>query len=270
MVLVGGILASATAFAFDPSVALRVQDRPARGPAVAERLDLSASNVTSLTLPRTPRIVFQVRVSGPILGGPLADERGRLLVAHGTGRLTEMDERGRTTWTLRINGLIGAPVALGASRVLAATREAELVTVSRAGHVLRREKLPFGELEGAWISAPTRDGGAIVAAGSRYARVDEKGAVLFSGTATAPLSAVFDWRGTTLLVEREGRVVARDPALDPREVAHFPAPVGRVALQGDALYALSGVMLCRLCCPGPHNSGRTRIFSLYGRQPKER
>jgi hypothetical protein len=235
-----GLATSGRGEELDPSVPVRLAVRPARGAAVADRLDLGATNLSRVRLPRDPVVTFQVRVTGSVIGSPLADERGRLLVAHGTGRLTELDARGKTTWTLRVGELLGAPVALGGARALAVTKSAEVLAVSSQGRVISRERLPFDELEGQLVAAPAADGGAIVAAGARYVRVDEVGAVVLTGTAQSQLGAVFDWRGSTLLVEREGRVLGRAPALDPTVIANFGAPVPRASLVGDRLFAIVG------------------------------
>jgi hypothetical protein len=81
----------------DPTLPHRVRAQPPLGPAVAERLDAAGTNVSTVRLPARPTIAFQVRLSGPIVGAPLCDERGRFLVAHGNGRLTELDALGHTT-----------------------------------------------------------------------------------------------------------------------------------------------------------------------------
>lgn len=225
----------------DPSLPHRVRAQAPLGPAVAERLDPAGTNMSGVRLPTRPKIIFQVRLSGPIVGAPLCDERGRFLIAHGAGRLTELDAQGHTTFSVRLGGEpAGPPVLIGGERALAATRDAELVGVRRDGRVEARLKLPFSELEGAFVAAPTGDGGAIIAAGSRYARVDATFSLTHAGASSAPIAAAFDWRGTTLLVEREGRILARAGALDAFELGRFGAPVGRVARAGDRLYALAG------------------------------
>jgi len=179
-------------------------------------------------------------VTGPILGAPLADERGRIAIAHGAGRLTTIDLGGRTLWTLRLGELLGAPVALGAGRLLAVTREGEVVGVSAVGRQLSRERLPFGELEGLLVSTPTTDGGAIIAVGARYARVDESASIVAAGGTATAIGAVFDWRGSMLLVERDGRILVHAPALDATEIGRLGGPTARVALLGDKLHALVG------------------------------
>jgi hypothetical protein len=207
---------------------------------VAERLDSSATNRSAVRLPKRPRIAFQVRLPGPITGGPLSDERGRCLVAHGSGRLTELDSRGHTTFSVRLGAeLAGPPVLLGGELALATTRDAELVSVGRDGRIAGRLKLPFSELEGSFVATPTGDGGAIVAAGARYARVDATLGLAHAGATSAPIIAVFDWRGTTLLVEQEGRILARSPALDAVELGSFGKAVSKVARSGDQLYGLA-------------------------------
>jgi len=239
--LVGiGPLSHASAQEFDPSIPIRVPTDPARGPAVAERLDRRGTNVSAVRLPHEPRVTFQVRVTGPILGAPLADKQGRIAIAHGSGRLTAIDLGGRTLWTLRLGELLGAPVALGAGRLLAVTREGEFVLVSGAGRTLARERMPFGDLDGLLVTAPTTAGGAIIAVGARYARIDESASVVATGAAAAPIGAVFDWRGSMLLVDRDGRILAHAPALDATEIGRLGGPASRVTLLGDKLFALVG------------------------------
>lgn len=234
------VTARPSAEPLDPSLPHRLRVQAPRGPAVAERLDLLGTSFSSVRLPVRPSIAFQVRVPGPILGGPLSDGRGRVLVAHGSGRVSELDARGHTTWSVRPGGeLVGPPVLLGGDLALVATRDADLVALRRDGREAARLKLPFSQLEGSFVAVPTSDGGAIVAAGSRYARVDATFSLAHTGAASAPIAAAFDWRGTTLLVEREGRIIARSGALDSFELGRFGASVGRVARAGDRLYALA-------------------------------
>jgi hypothetical protein len=225
----------------DPTLPHRVNAAAPRGAAVSERLDPAGTQVTSVRLPTRPSIAFQVRLPGPIIGAPVADERGRLLVAHGSGRLTELDGLGHTTFSIRLGGEpVGAPVLLGGERALAATRDATLVSVRRDGRIGARLKLPFAELEGSFVATPASDGGAIVAAGARYARVDATFSLTHAGAASSPIAAVFAWRGSTLLVERDGRILARTGALDAVELGRFGAPVAHVARAGDRLFALGG------------------------------
>jgi hypothetical protein len=225
----------------DPSLPHRLKAAAPRGPAVAERLDPSGTQVSAVRLPTRPSIGFQVRLPGPIIGAPLADERGRLLVAHGSGRLTELDALGHTTFSVRLGGEpVGPPVLLGGELALAATRDATLVSVRRDGRVAARLKLPFAELEGSFVATPTSDGGAVVAAGARYARVDATLSLTHAGASSSPIAAVFEWRGTTLLVERDGRILSRAGALDAVELGRFGAPVARIARAGDRLFALGG------------------------------
>jgi hypothetical protein len=225
----------------DPTLPHRVTAAAPRGAAVAARLDPAGTQVSTVRLPTRPSIAFQVRLPGPIIGAPISDERGRLLVAHGSGRLTELDTLGHTTFSVRLGGEpVGPPVLLGGDLALVATRDATLVSVRRDGRVRARLKLPFSELEGSYVASPTNDGGAIIAAGARYARVDATFSLTHAGASNSPIAAVFAWRGSTLLVERDGRVLARAGALDASEVGRFGAPVAHVARAGDRLFALGG------------------------------
>ena len=204
-------------------------------------------NASRVTLPRAPRPTFQVRLAPPILGELTTDARGRLLVAHGSDRLTLLDAQGKTVWSVRLGtALASGPLAISPSRTLLVARDGRLFEVTPAGVASERESLPWSELEGTVVSAPTGDGGAILAVGARLARLGTRGTRGFQTKVASAIRAVFSWRGATLAVGRDGTVWLRGSAGGPNELASFGEPLSQVRLVGDQLLGLAGHALVAL------------------------
>ncbi|HEY3498887.1 MAG TPA: PQQ-binding-like beta-propeller repeat protein, partial [Polyangiaceae bacterium] len=241
VVLLAGFSRPAGGETLDPGVPARLHTSLAKGFALGERIDPEGRNQSSVALPKAPRVAWQARVTPPVHGAPLAGADGSLIVAHGRGRLSELDATGRTRWSVRTGlELAGGPLLLGGGLRVAIGQSGDIVAVSPAGRVAYREKLAWGEFEGTPIAAPARDGGAILATGARLSRLGPRAAVVWSATTPDPLRAVFEWRGQALAVGRNGGVLVRSAAGEPEEIANFRAAVGRAALAGDRLFAIVG------------------------------
>jgi len=226
----GGTLAA------DPSVALRLASAPSRSPAATPRLDVNGTNQTSARLPEHPSVAWQARVAPPLIGDLSADANGRLLVAHASDRVTALDEKGHAVWSLRTAApLVLGPLPLAGGRTLLVTRDAQVVRVSAKGAVEARETLAFGPLDQTPIVTSTGDGGAIIAAGSAFARLGPLGAAGYDARLPDPIRAVFEWRGGTVAVGHAGGVFTRGAAGDPERIGSFGQPVRAAALLGQRL-----------------------------------
>lgn len=236
-----GLAGQAGGEELDPALPERLRTSLAGGFALADRIDPDGRNLSSVALPKAPRIAWQARVTPPLHGPPLADAGGALIVAHGRGRLSELDSAGRTRWSVRTGfEIAGGPLLLGGGLRVVIGQNGDVLGVSAAGRVAYREKLGWGEFEGTPIATPTRDGGAILATGARLTRLGPRAAVTWSTTTADSLRAVFDWRGQALAVGRNGGVLVRAAAGEPEEIANLRGPVARAALAGDKLFALVG------------------------------
>jgi hypothetical protein len=238
----------ASADPVDPGIPQRLRSAAPAGGAVGERIDLGGRNLSPLALPLAPAVAWQARVASPLAGPPLSAENGVLVVAHGNGRVSELDDKGRTRWSVRTGlELAGGPLVIGGGLRVVVGRSGEIVAVSSAGRVVAREQLPSGAFEAAVLATPTRDGGALLATGARLTRLTPKAAIAWSTSTTEPLRAVFEWRGQALAVSRSGAVIARAVAGEPEEIANLGGAAGRAALDGDSLFALvSGHKLVEL------------------------
>jgi len=212
----------------------------ARSAAVGSRIDAGGTNESPARLPRPASVSFQTRLAPPIVGEPVASSGGAFVVAHGRDRVSALDASGHSVWSARLGAeLASGPIPFGADAFLLVTRDARLFELSNAGVVREREELGWNAIDGAVLFAPTAEGGAVVATGARLARVAPRGARSFRTKLGVSLRAVFDWRGATLAVGRDGSIWLRGAAGDPLELGDFGAPVAEVMLARDRLFALS-------------------------------
>lgn len=225
------VVGAADAESLNPKLPQRFVTALPVGNAVSEGLTPTGTNQTLLTLPDHAQVGWQVRLAAPILHAPLALSGERLLVAHGRGRLSELDRAGRTVWSLRTGAeLIGSPIALGSGERLALTRNADVIRVSAAGRELGRERLPIAEIAAAPVSIPTTDGGALVGLGARVVRLGPRGSFAWTTTTSEPVRALFEWRGYAVVVGRNGSVHLRPPVGELRRLTNLAVGI-RAALR---------------------------------------
>jgi len=233
------LLTSGATQASDPGIALRLESAPSSSPAATPRLDMNGTNQTSALLPERPSVQWQTRLAPPLVGELAADANGRLLVAHGADRVTALDERGHSAWSLRVGAdLVLGPLPVGRGRSLVVTRDARVVRVSPQGAIEARESLPWGTLEQPPIVTSTHDGGAIIAAGASLSRLGPLGAAGYDARLPDPIRAVFEWEGKTVAVGHAGGVFVRGAAGDPAQRGSFGEPVRAVALVGQRLFGV--------------------------------
>lgn len=230
------VVIAARARALDPTVGIRLETSLATSVAAGERLNVAGTNRTSAAFPRDPRIVWQSRLAPPIVGELATDDASRLLAAHGGDRVTALDARGRTVWSLRAGAdLATGPLPLPGGRCFAVTREHALLWISAHGALEERDELPFSAFDANIVATPTHDGGALVAVGARFVRFGPRGTRGWEARLSDPVRALFDWRAQTVAVGHAGGVFVRGAAGDPNVVASFEEPVQSVALLGDRL-----------------------------------
>lgn len=235
----GVCAASEPARGADPRVGFREPANALGGVALGERIDANANDESRARLPRAPSVTFQTRLAPPIVGQPVANGAGVFVVAHGRDRVSELDASGHMLWSARVGAeLASGPIPFGADRYLVVTRDARLFELSKSGAASEREKLEWSTIDGPVLFAPTAEGGAVVAAGARLARVGPADARGFRTKLGVSLRAVFDWRGATLAVGQGGSIWLRSFAGDARELGGFGTPVSEVMLAGDRLFAL--------------------------------
>jgi hypothetical protein len=231
-VVVGGAVAAALVFS---ARLLPADIVPSRVPVRVVR----ARPTPRLELPVEPAIAWQARVLEPILGAPVADGSASLIVAHESGLVVELDANGRTRSAIRAGSSLAlGPFVLASRRRVVVTGDAEAVVLLPSGRIESRQKLSFRELDLNARAVGTADGGLLVGAGARFARLGPTGALSASGSVREALRAVFEWRGLGVLVERGGRVLGLGHAGDPYELASFGRPVRAAELHGKSLLAL--------------------------------
>jgi hypothetical protein len=189
---------------------------------------------------RQPTLAWQTRVREPILGAPVAD-LGTIVVAHASGLVVELDASGRTLRTVRAGSSLAlGPIVLASRRRLVVTGDAEAVILLPSGRIESKQKLSFRELDSSAVATPTSDGGVLIGAGARFARIGPTGSLTARGSTREALRGLFEWRGLGLLVERGGRILGLGHAGDPFEVHDLGRSVRACELHGDRLFALVG------------------------------
>lgn len=239
--LAGDAAAAPSRAGRDPSLPQRVVTGPTRALVGSEHVDAAASSRTRTTLPVRAKVRYQVRLAAPLIGAPVADAAGNVIVAHGVERVTELDESGRTRWSLRLGREIAAaPLVLPNGIAIVVTRDGSVFAISSAGRVVFERSLPLGAELAAPLLAPASDGGFYVATGDRAVKLDADGSPLDSLELGSALRGIFEWRGLTLAVTGRGTVLARGAAGSPTRYASLERAVRRVALAGDKLVAIVG------------------------------
>jgi hypothetical protein len=224
----------------DPRLGFREPTSVVDAFSVSPRLDANNANFSGISLPRAASVTFQARVAPPITGEPVADGAGGLLVAHGRDRVSALDAKGRSLWSVRLGSeLASGPLPFGAGKYLLVARDGRLFELSDAGAVTERPALPWNDFDGAVLYAPTSEGGAIVANAARVARVAPSGTRGFQTKLKSLVRAVFDWRGATLAVGRDGSIWLRGTAGDTQKLGSFDAPLVQALLVGDRVLGLA-------------------------------
>jgi hypothetical protein len=224
----------------DARVGLRLPAADTTALVVSERLDARGSNQSRRRLPVSPELRSQLRVVPPIVGQPMVDGTGRLLVAHGGDRLSAIDAEGRTSWSVRLGAeLASAPLLVARGHVLLLARDGRLFAVSASGSVSERGALPWSEVEGTALGIPTSDGGALFATGARFAKVGSGGTRGFQARIADPIRALFEWRGQSLALGLDGSIWARGGSGEPEEVGSFGQPVQKAVLVENRLLGLT-------------------------------
>jgi hypothetical protein len=208
----------------DPRVPLRV---------------VTARPAPRFEFPRQPSVVWQARALEPLLGAPVADADGDLVVAHASGLVVELDATGRTSGVVRAgSSLAFGPLVLASRRRLVVTGDAEAVVLLPSGRIESKTKLSFRDFDSRALAIATADGGALIAAGARFARIGPTGALTARGSTREAIRGLFEWHGLAVLVERGGRVLGLGHAGDPFDIANLGRPVRACELHGDRLLAL--------------------------------
>jgi hypothetical protein len=210
--LAAGLLTtSALAGAFDPSVGTTLTGGAPRALAAGLALDARASNFSRVAFPEQPRPAFRVKLAAPLAFPPAADESGALVVAHGSGKLSQLDARGRLSWALRIgpDAAATAPLIGSDGQRWVISVSGEVAGVTAAGKLRFREPLAgFGRLDGA-LAIPLATSGVAVASGNRLTVLDRDGGPLWLARLPDPARALLERRGELVIVAGDGAVLGR-------------------------------------------------------------
>jgi hypothetical protein len=234
LALTSGLVGAASpARSADPGVPWRLPPQDVTAPASSDRLDARGTNQSRVALPASPSLGFHARVVPPIVGQPMSSG-GRVLIVHGGDRLSALDERGQTAWSVRLGAeLASGPMLVGGNHTLVLGRDGRLFDVSPSGSVSLSDTLPWSEVEGAVLFTPTADGGGLLANGARLGRIGPAGTRGFVASIADPIRAVFEWRGLALAVGQDGSIWMRAASGTPRELGSLGGHVRQALLVAD-------------------------------------
>jgi hypothetical protein len=217
-------LGSAHGFAagldFDPTIAQRFSVAPA----------LVASTSSPVPLPRSPQPKWRVRVAGGILHPPSVTADGAVLLTLVTPTLVQYDASGRLQWSARLGASPAAHSAIvfGDGTRLVLTQAGEALAFTARGRLLRHTILPFANLDAATSVAHSDDGGLLIAAGRRVARLDAALRVVFSTRLEHEIRSVV--AGASLLaVSTTGTVIELGVGAETLQRGSFAGRVDAVA-----------------------------------------
>ncbi|HEV8246461.1 MAG TPA: PQQ-binding-like beta-propeller repeat protein [Polyangiaceae bacterium] len=227
--------ATARAGAIDPSLPLTLNAGAPRALCAAANVDARGSELSRVELPTHAIPSYRAKLAPPIQQPPAADVNGALVVAHGTGKLSQLDDRGRVQWTVRVgpDAAASAPIITSGGMRWVLTTAGEVVAVSSDGRVRFRQALPGLTSVEATLAIPLSSGGAALSSGRQLLTLDQSGAVLWLVRSDEPLRAVVERRGEVIAVSALGRVLHRDGEGDLAESAHFGGRVDVAALLPD-------------------------------------
>lgn len=242
--LIIALTSSGAADDFDPSLGVTVGAGAPRALCASSGLDARSSGLSRVELPARPSPSYRVKLAAPITFAPAADEKGALIVAHGGGKLTEIDPRGRLSFSVRVGPDAAAtgPVIGNDGLRWLVTLGGEVAGVSSEGRVrFRRPLTGFANLEGA-LATPLSTGGLALAAGNRLAMLDREGNMLWLVRSDEVTRALLERQGELLVVAADGKVLRRGAEGQLGAIADLGAGVDAAALSpaADELVAVLG------------------------------
>lgn len=193
------------------------------------------------SLPENPRPFFQAKLAAPIVQPPVADSRGRLVIAHGTGKLSQLDDKGRLEWSVRLgpDSEASAPAIARDETRWIITQAGEAVGFGPRGNELYRESVP-GLLEAREVAlVPLSTGGLALASARQLAELDRRGHLRWLASTPQAVAAVLEHHGALLGVGKGGLVLRRNAEGHWVELADFGAHVSVAALAPDERHVLA-------------------------------
>jgi hypothetical protein len=237
-----GVLLPAAALASDTSVAETLGGGGKAALASAPRIDARSSGAVQVALPENPVTSFHVKLSTPLRHAPAADGKGRLVIAHGAGKLSQLDAAGRLEWSVRVgpDSEASAPVIARDETRWLITQAGEAVGFGADGRELYRESLP-GLTETRDVTlVPLAAGGLALSSARQVAELDRRGKLRFLARTREQVRHVLEAGGALLVIGNGGLVLRRDAEGNLVSLAELGGSVNGAAVAPDErrLFAL--------------------------------
>ena len=229
------LFAPAVAVAHDSTIAATLAAGGKGALAAAAGIDAQNSGSVRVPLPRSPAPSFHVKLSAPISRPPVGDAQGRLVVAHGAGKLSQLGPEGRLEWSARVgpDSEASAPVIARDETRWLITQAGEAVGFAPAGRELYRESVP-GLTESRDVELiPLEAGGLALSSARQLAELDRRGKLRWLAQAKEPLVVVLEAGGTLIGVTSSGQVLRRDAEGNLVSVAELGGRVTSASIAPD-------------------------------------
>jgi len=216
-------MASANADPIDPTLPQRRVVGPPAGACPASRVDGGRTGRARSPLPNKPRELWRARITGGLDLFPVVDRAGHVVAASASGRVSELDARGKLVWTAKTGSasIVLGPVLTSDGTRVVVTTTPEIVGVGTDGGVKYRQLLPLSNLKGAAEPLATSDGGLVLAANGKLLRLDSRGGIQARADFTGTPVAALEQGARVLVATLSGDVLEWKPPAAPTRLGSF-------------------------------------------------
>jgi hypothetical protein len=231
----GGALIARTA-----DRAQMVHTGPSAALASCEGLDAQSDNRARASFPRFSEVHVRVRLSGGIGQAPVSDAVGNLIIAHAEPKLSKLDGRGRSLWSVRLpSEAAGSPVLLANGAILTTTRDADAIVFRGDGQLQYRRSLPIADPRRRTCAIPTASGGVLLASGADLIELDAQADLVRQSRAQSNVVSLAESGSALVAVSENGNVERARATGDFELIGNFGGmtPEGG-AVTGSAVLAV--------------------------------
>jgi hypothetical protein len=183
--------------------------------ASCEGLDPHSDNRARGIFPRFPEVRVRARLSGGIGQAPISDAVGNLIIAHAEPRLSKLDGRGRSLWSVRLpSEAAGSPVLLANGSILTTTHDAEAIVLRADGQVQYQRSLRIADPRRRTFAIPTTSGGVFLASGADLIELDAQADLVRQSRARGNVVSLAESSSGLVAVGENGSVERAHPTGD--------------------------------------------------------
>jgi outer membrane protein assembly factor BamB len=193
-------------------------------------LDAQRTGRAPTALPSRPRLLWRARAAAGADFSFAVDGEGALVLASAAGVVTQIDARGRTSWTARTGSPVAiGPVLLSDGRRAVVTSTGELVVFDATGRLVLRRALPGGDVRNAVPALALDDGGLAFATGDTVLYIEHDGDIRSRSRLEGAVQSLLARGGELLAVTEKGHVFSLVRQRAPLRVGSFGGRIDEAA-----------------------------------------